>query len=68
MTEDGDPDGHGIGIRNVYRRITLLFGGRGGLHYAQLPDGGLDAVVRIPLQGVLAEPRNEEDEGTGGTD
>jgi nitrogen fixation/metabolism regulation signal transduction histidine kinase len=68
LTEDGDPDGHGIGIRNVYRRITLLFGGRGGLHYAQLPDGGLDAVVRIPLQGVLAEPRNEEDEGTGGTD
>ena len=66
LAEDGDaPSGHGIGIRNVHRRITLLSGGRGGLHYVQLPDGGLDAVVRIPLQGVLAEP-GEETEGTGG--
>lgn len=67
LTEKGDPDSHGIGVRNVYRRITLLFGSRGGLHYAQLPDGGLDAIVRIPLQGVLAEPGNENDEGKGGT-
>ena len=67
LTEEGDaPAGHGIGVRNVYRRITLLSGGRGGLHYVQLPDGGLDAVVRIPLQGVLAEPGSEDTEGTGG--
>ena len=68
LTEGDALDSHGIGIRNVYRRITLLSGGRGGLHYVQLPDGGLDAIVCIPLQGVLAELGNEEDEGTGGTD
>ena len=49
LTDEEPPDGHGIGVRNVYRRITLLFGGRGGLRYAALPDGGLDAIVRIPL-------------------
>ena len=69
LMEDGALDGHGIGIRNVNRRISLLSGGRGSLHYAQLPDGGLDAIVRIPLQGVPAEPGNTVmHEETGGTD
>ena len=54
---DGETvDGHGIGIRNVYRRITLLSGGRGGLKYVQLKDGGLDAIVQIPLDGPVQDP------------
>ena len=53
LLQSEDPlDGHGIGIRNVYRRITLQSGGRGRLYYRSLPEGGLDAVIRIPL--VLA--------------
>ena len=55
LTDGEAVDGYGIGIRNVYRRITLLSGGRGGLRYVQLKDGGLDAVVQIPLDGTVQE-------------
>ena len=41
-------DRHGVGIRNVNMRIRLLFGEGSGLHYEQLPEGGLDAVIEIP--------------------
>ena len=55
LKEDDAAGGHGIGIRNVYRRVALLSGGRGGLRYAQLPDGGLDAIVSIPLDAAPPE-------------
>ncbi len=55
LNEEDAPDGHGIGVRNVYRRVSLLSGGRGGLRYEQLPDGGLDAIVRIPLDAAPPE-------------
>ncbi len=42
--------GRGIGIRNVNTRIRLLIGGDSGLHYEQLPNGGLDAIIKIPLE------------------
>lgn len=41
-------DRHGVGIRNVNMRIRLLFGEGSGLHYEQLPEGGLDSVIEIP--------------------
>lgn len=54
-------DEHGIGIRNVYRRITLLSGDRGDLRYARMPEGGLDAVIQIPLD-------NSPSDGSSGSD
>lgn len=44
-----ETDSHSIGVRNVYRRVTLLSDGRGDLRYQNLRGGGLDAVIRIPL-------------------
>ncbi len=40
----------GIGIRNVHKRIHLHMGENYGLRYENLPSGGLDAIVTIPLR------------------
>ena len=45
-----EADSYGIGIRNVNKRIKLLFGEESGLRYEQLPDGGLDAIITVPLE------------------
>lgn len=52
--------GHGIGIRNVNRRLRLQLGERSGLHYARGPQGGLDAVVRVPLKFGKNQKSNPE--------
>ena len=39
----------GIGIRNVNKRIQLMAGEDYGIHYRLLENGGLDAVIRLPL-------------------
>ena len=48
--------GTGIGLRNVNRRIGLLFGTPYGLTIYSTPGSGTDVVVRIPLK-----PRETED-------
>lgn len=51
LTADEAGDGRrGIGIRNVNTRIRLLIGGDSGLHYEQLENGGMDAIIQIPLE------------------
>ena len=45
-----EADSYGIGIRNVNKRIKLLFGEESGLRYEQLPGGGLDAIITVPLE------------------
>lgn len=46
----GEKNGHGIGICNVHERIRLLCGRESGLRYYALVQGGLDAVIQIPLK------------------
>ena len=41
---------YGIGIRNVNKRIQMIAGEDYGIHYEQLGDGGLDAIITIPLR------------------
>ncbi len=50
QSKTGPEGGKSIGIRNVNRRIRLRAGDRYGLFYRNLPDGGLDSIVRIPLE------------------
>ena len=40
----------GIGIRNVNKRIQLMSSEEYGIHYALLPDGGLDAMIVLPYK------------------
>lgn len=40
---------YGIGIRNVNKRIQIMEGENYGIHYEQLENGGLDAIITIPL-------------------
>ena len=39
----------GIGIRNVNKRIQLVAGESYGIHYRLTDEGGLDAVIRLPV-------------------
>lgn len=47
----------GYGVRNVNRRLKLLFGVRYGLHYAKNDSGGITVTVRLP--GGETVPREE---------
>jgi signal transduction histidine kinase len=59
VTDDGDgpaameprPVSTGVGLENVRRRLSVLYGGRGSLEAASRTDGpGFKAVVRLPLE------------------
>lgn len=54
-----EADSYGIGIRNVNKRIKLLFGEESGLRYEQLPGGGLDAVITVPLEFMNEKPHDD---------
>ncbi len=41
---------YGIGIRNVNKRIQIMEGEGYGIRYEQLENGGLDAIITIPLE------------------
>lgn len=41
----------GYGIRNIRQRLSLLYGGQGGLEILTRPAGGTTAVLRIPIEG-----------------
>jgi two-component system sensor histidine kinase YesM len=45
----------GYGVRNVNRRIELLFGRGYGLHYSANEDGGVTVTVRLPFAPELSE-------------
>lgn len=45
--------GTGIGLRNVNRRIELLFGRPYGITLYSTPGSGTDVEVRIPLKASL---------------
>jgi signal transduction histidine kinase len=48
VTYSTDPDGHGIGISNLRRRLQLLIGDRATLHYEESA-AFVTAHVRVPL-------------------
>lgn len=43
-------DSFGYGVRNVNKRIELLFGVGYGLHYQENETGGVTVVIRLPFQ------------------
>ena len=51
--------GEGVGVRNVHERIRLQYGEGFGLRYEQTAQGGLTAVITLPLLPDRAE--GEED-------
>lgn len=57
-----EADSYGIGIRNVNKRIKLLFGEESGLHYEQLESGGLDAVITVPLEFMNKQDVDKQDD------
>jgi two-component system sensor histidine kinase YesM len=47
---DGTLRDKGYGIRNVHQRIQLHYGEAYGLEYRLRPEGGLTAVIMVPVQ------------------
>ena len=41
----------GYGVRNVNKRIELMFGKEYGLHFSQNELGGLTVEIHLPLEG-----------------
>jgi signal transduction histidine kinase len=42
--------GHGVGLANTRERLATLYGDRGRLELMDTPEGGAEAVVRIPYR------------------
>lgn len=56
---DGTDVEIGYGVRNVNRRIAILFGREYGLKYAQNAGGGVTVTIRLPLNGEHARLARE---------
>ena len=54
-------DSFGYGVRNVNRRIELMFGKPYGLKFTANKNGGVTVVIRLPLQKI--QDRNHEQTG-----
>lgn len=54
-------DSFGYGVRNVNKRIELMFGSPYGLRFTENENGGVTVVVRLPLQ----KTQDEDDKQTG---
>ena len=52
---DKNDDTFGYGVRNVNRRIELLFGQQYGLEYVQGKQGGVSAYIHLPEEFVKEE-------------
>lgn len=50
-----DEEQFGYGVRNVNKRIQLLFGNQYGINYRQGDDGGAVVVIQLPAHSVLTE-------------
>lgn len=48
----------GYGVRNVNRRIGILFGENYGLHYESNPDRGVNVHIRIPAVKELSDVKS----------
>ncbi|PKL24929.1 MAG: hypothetical protein CVV47_06480 [Spirochaetae bacterium HGW-Spirochaetae-3] len=48
---DDEPDGGGIGLRNVIRRVTLATEGRGRVELESTPGAGTVVTIRLPAEG-----------------
>lgn len=55
-------DRFGYGVRNVNKRIELMFGQPYGLRFTANENGGVTVVIRLPLQNI----QNEKEKRTGG--
>jgi len=49
----------GYGIRNVHQRIALHYGDNYGLYYERKENGGIRAIIRLPLEQQGQERRNQ---------
>jgi LytS/YehU family sensor histidine kinase len=56
VSPDSERSG-GIGLRNIRRRLDLLYPGEHELRLANLPDRGCQVRIRVPLS---LEPENAE--------
>lgn len=56
---DGTDVEIGYGVRNVNRRIAILFGRDYGLRYARNGSGGITVTIRLPRQGKNAQLARE---------
>ena len=56
-------DSFGYGVRNVNKRIELMFGKPYGLKFTANENGGVTVVIRLPLQSI----QDENEEKTGGS-
>ena len=54
-------DSFGYGVRNVNKRIELMFGRPYGLRFTGNENGGVTVIVRLPLQKIQDE--NEKQTG-----
>ena len=48
--------GHGVGLANTRARLETLFGGAGALELAANAQGGVTALIRIPLRTATQSP------------
>lgn len=55
-------DSFGYGVRNVNKRIELMFGQPYGLRFTANENGGVTVVVRLPLQKIEDDNREETGE------
>jgi len=44
-----DQAGQGFGLSNIHERLALLYGGKASLTVSGAPDGGVEAVLTLPL-------------------
>ena len=53
VSDDGvgftDQAGQGFGLSNIHERLALLYGGKASLTVSGAPDGGVEAVLTLPL-------------------
>ena len=67
VRNDGRPlstpsgNGSGIGLENTRRRLTRLYGPAAGIALDNVPEGGVEARVRIPLREGSAERDTKEE-------
>ena len=57
--------GEKIGIRNVHNRLQLKYGAGYGISYKRNDDGGIEAMIRIPVIPLKSEKGNTEEKMKG---
>ncbi|WP_395792188.1 sensor histidine kinase [Aquimonas sp.] len=57
LRDDGAlPPGNGVGLRNVFERVRVLYGESGSSRASNRPEGGLEVELRLPFE----LPRRDE--------